>query len=294
MPNKKKRVGVNAVTHRAIFAWIIRVTVLSAAATFLSSPAGAQNAVAADGQGLEEIVVTATRRETDLEKTPISISVLGAVDIEKNHVVDLTDVTRLTPSLVYMPRGGSEGYLSLRGALIFDDSPGTDPAVSMYIDDVVRVSVADVQPDVYDIDRVEVLKGPQGTLFGRNSIGGVVSMYTNQPTFKNAGTAEVTYGEHNLVELKGVYNAALIDNKLAARIVVSDSSVDGNVRDITTGGELNGEHQLSLRGKLLFTPTDDFKFASSFDYPHKQGTQAEWLLGNYQPALVPGLTYDPE
>jgi outer membrane receptor protein involved in Fe transport len=173
------------------------------AATLQSIPACAQNAGALEGQGLEEIVVTATRRETDLEKTPISISVLGSAAIEKNHVVDLTDVTRLTPSLVYMPRGGSEGYLSLRGAIIFDDSPGTDPAVSTYIDDIVRVSVADVQPDVYDLDRVEVLKGPQGTLFGRNSIGGVVSMYTNQPTFKNGGTAEVTYGAHNLVELKG-------------------------------------------------------------------------------------------
>src|ERR1700694_4280331 len=189
----------------------------------LCGQAHAQNAGATDGQGLEEIVVTATRRETGLEKTPISISVLAAAAIEKSHVVDLTDVTRLTPSLVYMPRGGSEGYLSLRGALIFDDSPGTDPAVSMYIDDVVRVSVADVQPDVYDIDRVEVLKGPQGTLFGRNSIGGVVSMYTNQPTFKTGGTAEVTYGENNLVELKGVYNTPLINTTMAARIVVSHS-----------------------------------------------------------------------
>jgi iron complex outermembrane receptor protein len=293
MPTTKERTGVHAVTYRSIRAWTIGMTILSAAGALPGNPACAQTAVA-EGQGLEEIVVTATRRETDLEKTPISISVLGAVDIEKNHVVDLTDVTRLTPSLVYMPRGGSEGYLSLRGALIFDDSPGTDPAVSMYIDDVVRVSVADVQPDVYDVDRVEVLKGPQGTLFGRNSIGGVVSMYTNQPTYKNGGTAEITYGENNLVELKGVYNAAVIDNKLAARIVVSDSSVDGNVRDITTGGELNAEHQLSVRGKLLFTPTDEFKSVSSFDYLHKQGTQAEWLLGNFQPALVPGLTYDPE
>ncbi|MDB6042685.1 MAG: TonB-dependent receptor [Gammaproteobacteria bacterium] len=260
----------------------------------LCGQAHAQNASAPDGQGLEEIVVTAMRRETGLEKTPISISVLAAAAIEKSHVVDLTDVTRLTPSLVYMPRGGSEGYLSLRGAIIFDDSPGTDPAVSMYIDDVVRVSVADVQPDVYDIDRVEVLKGPQGTLFGRNSIGGVVALYTNQPTFKNGGSAEVSYGEHHLVELKGVYNAALIDDNLAARFILSDSSVRGNVRDVATGGELNGEHQLSLRGKLLFTPTDALRFVSSFDYLHRQGTQAEWLLGNYQPALVPGLTYAPE
>jgi iron complex outermembrane recepter protein len=164
----------------------------------------------------------------------------------------------------------------------------------MYIDDVVRVSVADVQPDVYDIDRVEVLKGPQGTLFGRNSIGGVVSMYTNQPTFKPNGTAEITYGEHNLVETKGMYNTPLIDDKLAGRVSVSYSSVDGNVRDIVTGQELNAEHQLSARGKLLFTPTEDFKLLSSVDYLHKQGTQAEWLLGNYQPALLPALTYNPE
>ena len=281
-------------THRGIGAGIIGAFALCGAAAFPSNPACAQSAGSTADQGLEEIVVTATRRETDLEKTPISISVLGAADIQRNHVVDLTDVTNLTPSLVYMPRGGSEGYLSIRGAIIFDNSPGTDPAVSMYIDDVVRVSPADVQPDVYDIDRVEVLKGPQGTLFGRNSIGGVVSMYTNQPTFKDGGTAEITYGENNLVELKGMYNTALIDNKLAARFVVSDTSVDGNVRDITTGGDLNAEHQLSLRGKLLFTPSDALRFVSSFDYLHKQGTQAEWLLGNYYPALVPGLTYNPE
>src|SRR6202051_399102 len=182
-PTMQERTGVNAVTHRGIGAGILGAFLLCGGLALPNNPARAQNAGATDSQGLEEIVVTATRRETDLEKTPISISVLGAADIEKNHVVDLTDVTRLTPSLAYMPRGGSAGYLSLRGAIIFDDSPGTDPAVSRHIDDVVRVSVADVQPDVYDIDRVEVLKGPQGTLFGRNSIGGVGSMYTNQQTF---------------------------------------------------------------------------------------------------------------
>ncbi len=137
--------------------------------------------------GLAEVVVTATRRETSLERTPISMSVLSAGAITKNRVLDLTDVTRLTPSLVYVPRGDSEGYLSLRGAIIFDDSPGTDPAVSLFVDDVVRVSVADVSPQLFDMDRVEVLKGPQGTLFGRNSIGGVVSTYTKQPSFETEG-----------------------------------------------------------------------------------------------------------
>src|SRR5260370_955653 len=180
-PTTKARTGVNTVTHRGIGACIFGVFVLCGAATLPSNRACAQNAAATYGQGVEDIVVTATRRETDLEKTPISISVLAGADIEKNHVVDLTDVTRLTPSLVYMPRGGSEGYLSLRGAIIFDDSPGTDPAVSMFVDDVVRVSVADVSPQLFDMDRVEVLKGTQGTLFVRNSLGGDVSPNTKQP-----------------------------------------------------------------------------------------------------------------
>jgi outer membrane receptor protein involved in Fe transport len=244
--------------------------------------------------GIEEIVVSATRRETVLEETPISIAALSAADIEKNRVVNMSDVTRLTPSLIYIPRGASEGYLSLRGAIVFDDSTGTDPAVSMFVDDVVRVSVADVQPELFDMDRVEVLKGPQGTLFGRNSIGGVVSLYTKQPTFKTEGSTELTYGEHNLVEVKGMFNTPLIEDRLAARVVFSGATVGGNVRDITTGAELNGEHRWAARAKLLYTPRDDLKIATSFDFLDKRGSDYTWIVGNFRPTLVTGLTYDPE
>lgn len=272
-------------------------SVAASAAEATAAPAAGSTSAdsqAAAAQGLQEVVVTATRRSTNLEATPISISALTATQLQLNHVEDLSDVTQLTPSLVYMPRGGSEGYLSLRGAIIFDDSPGTDPAVSLYVDDVVRVSVADVQPDIYDVDRVEVLKGPQGTLFGRNSIGGVVAIYTNDPTFTQSGKAEVTYGDHDLVGLKGEYNVPFIDDKLAGRISIASSSVRGDVKDIVTNSELNGEHQLATHGKLLFTPSDAVRSVLGFDYLHKQGTQAEWLLGNYMPSLLTGLTYDPQ
>jgi iron complex outermembrane receptor protein len=256
--------------------------------------AWAQTATTASSPGLEEIVVTATRRETNLEQTPISIAALSATDIEKNRVVNMSDVTRLTPGLVYVPRGDAEAYLSLRGAIIFDDSAGTDPAVSLFVDDVVRVSVSDVQPELFDMERVEVLKGPQGTLFGRNSIGGVVSIYTKQPTFKTEGTTEVTYGDHNLTEVRGMFNTPLIDDKLAARIVLEGASVSGNVRDITTGRDLNGEHRWAARGELLFSPSEDFRYVTSFDYLHKEGSNSTWIVGNFQPSLVPGVTYDPE
>ncbi|MGH8325325.1 MAG: TonB-dependent receptor plug domain-containing protein, partial [Steroidobacteraceae bacterium] len=152
--------------HQVIATLASGALALGCAAASAAGSSDTDEAIA--NQHLQEVVVTATRRSTNLETTPISMSALTATQLQVNHVEDLSDVTQLTPSLVYMPRGGSEGYLSLRGAIIFDDSPGTDPAVSLYVDDVVRVSVADVQPDIYDVNRVEVLKGPQGTLFGRN------------------------------------------------------------------------------------------------------------------------------
>ena len=256
----------------------------------------ASRAAARDGAktGLAEVVVTATRRKTSLERTPISMSVLSAGAIAENRVLDLTDVTRLTPSLVYVPRGASEGYISLRGAIIFDDSPGTDPAVSLFVDDVVRVSVADVSPQLFDMDRVEVLKGPQGSLFGRNSIGGVVSMYTKSPTFDTNGSTEVAYGEHGLVQGTAVFNTPIINDKLAARVDVAASSVRGNVKDVITGDELNGNHWAAARAKLLFTPRDDFRLVTGFDFLHREGTNSTWIYGNFAPALLPNLTYDPE
>jgi iron complex outermembrane receptor protein len=162
------------------------------------------------------------------------------------------------------------------------------------VDDVVRVSVADVQPELFDMERVEVLKGPQGTLFGRNSIGGVVSMYTKQPTFHKEGSTEVTYGEHNLFELKGMFNTPLIDDKLALRVALTSTAVNGNVSDITTGADLGAQHRLGARVKLLLTPSADFKFVTTFDYLRTTSTNATWLQGNFQPALVPDLTFGPE
>jgi iron complex outermembrane receptor protein len=121
-----------------------------------------------------------------------------------------------------------------------------------------------------------------------------VSLYTKQPTFKTEGSTEVSYGEHNLVEVKGMFNTPLIDDRLAARVVLSGATVDGNIRDITTGADLNGEHRWAARAKLLFTPRDDLKFVAGFDFLQKQGSDSTWISGNFQPSQVPGLSFNPE
>ena len=144
--------------------------------------------------GLEEIIVVATKRSMDLEDVPISMSALSNQDIVRNRILGLDDLAANVPSLTFLGDSTTENYLSIRGATTLDDSTGTDQGVSLYIDDIVRTGVADTTPDLYDLDHAEVLKGPQGTLFGRNASGGVVSLYTANPTFTPEAKVEATYG----------------------------------------------------------------------------------------------------
>jgi iron complex outermembrane receptor protein len=178
---KRNSAGNAAGTRGAMI--LAQATAAAPSPSAASRTSPAPETSTADSGGLEEIVVTATRRETSLSNTPISISALSATDIERDRVVTMDDVARMVPSLVYMPQSASETYLSIRGTSTIDDSTGTDQGVNMFVDDVVRTGIADLQPDLYDMERVEVLNGPQGTLFGRNSLGGTLSLYTKNPVF---------------------------------------------------------------------------------------------------------------
>ena len=258
-----------------------------------TTPGGAATATTGtpDG-GLEEITVTATKRETRLQDTPISITALSSANIDRDRVVSMVDVGQEVPQLTYLPLSGSETYLVIRGAATIDDSTGTDQGVVMFVDDVARVSVADLQPELFDMERVEVLNGPQGTLFGRNAIGGVVSLYTKNPTFKPEEAAELTYGRYNTVEFKAMVNTPLSDT-VAARLVVSRHSNDGYISDKVTDSYAGNNDNLAARGKLLFTPSNDLRIVGGFDYLDNVGTDAKWIIGNFHPALDPGITFDP-
>jgi iron complex outermembrane receptor protein len=237
------------------------------------------------GTSLEEVLVTATRRTENLEDVPISITALSAREIQNSRILTLTDLTTLAPSLISVEGTGAENYLSIRGAITIDDSTGTDQAVSLFIDDIVRTGVADYTPDLFDIDHVEVLNGPQGTLFGRNSTGGAVAIYTKNPTFTPETDLEATYGRFNLGELRGIFNVPIVDGKLAARLAVSTHYLDAWVDDPILGRKLGSENRQSLRGKLLFVPTDDLTALLTLDYARGRGSRTDWILTNFQPAL---------
>lgn len=261
-----------------------------------SSIARAQNSSDSDttqSDMLEQVVVTATKRQANVEDVPISITALSSGDIVRNRILSMEDVTRQVPGFAILNNNSNENYLSIRGAALFDDSSGTDQGVSLFVDGVVRTGVADMNPDLYDIDRIEVLKGPQGTLFGRNATGGVVSIFTKDPTFRPEVQGEATYGNHNLTEIKGVVNVPLVDKLLAMRVVATTHWQDGWARDVTLGRDIASQNRQSLRGKLLFTPTDDLRAVLGFDYFHQHDSSAKFVLGSFQPALDP-IVSSPE
>jgi len=271
--------GGTVVGHLGLILVLLFASVPAVHAQILPDQGGAK------GESLEEILVVATKRAENLEDVPISISALSGADIQNNRVQTLTDLSTLVPSLISVEGTGAENYLSIRGALTIDDSTGTDQAVSLFVDDIVRTGVADYTPDIFDVDHVEVLNGPQGTLFGRNTTGGAVAIYTKDPTFTPETDLEATYGKFNLGEVKGIFNTPIIDGILAGRLAVSTHFLDGWVDDPILGRKLGSEDRQSLRGKLLFEPTDDLKALLTLDYAQGRGSRTDWILTNFQPAL---------
>ncbi len=240
---------------------------ISAAADPLTARQTDEDAVA----GLTEIVVTATRRPTYLEQTPIAI-----------------------PSLVFTAQSRQEAYPSIRGTTVGNDAPGSDLGVSVFIDDVPTTGVGDNDPNLFDLQSIEVLRGPQGTLFGRNVTGGALVVHTLPPDFTAHEKAELTYGNYNLAEGRGYVTGPLIDNTLAGKITFDVRRQDGFIdnrflHDTTVSTRLWG-----TRAQLLWTPSDDLRVLAGVDYnsdtsPYK----VQQLIGNFQPASFPPLSYGP-
>jgi outer membrane receptor protein involved in Fe transport len=132
---------------------------------------------------LVEIVVTAERRETRLQDTPIAVSAISGDTIQSERLVNLSDVAARIPSITFDQVNRSESFISIRGTTIGNDAAGIDQGVSVFIDDVPTTGFGDNSPDLYDLQSVEVLRGPQGTLFGRNVTGGAVLLRTLPPSF---------------------------------------------------------------------------------------------------------------
>lgn len=215
---------------------------------------------------LEEIVVTASKRAATLQDIPISVSVTTADTIEKAQIQDLLDLQSVVPSLrVSQLQVAAASNFVIRGFGNGANNVGIEPSVGVFIDGVYRSRSAASISDLPRLERVEVLSGPQSTLFGKNASAGVVSVVTPEPTGESAGFISGSFGEFNAVVIKGLYEGAINDN-LAFDIAGSSNTRDGYIDNLATGEELNERNRYAVRGQLVWTPNDRLKVRAIADY----------------------------
>ena len=172
--------------------------------------------------GLEEIVVTARFREENVQTTPIAISAFSAQDLELRSIENVEDIGLAVPNAYFRRNAsnfGPNNTIGLRGLNQVDFSYSFEPTVGVYIDDVYHSTITGSDMDLIDLERVEVLRGPQGTLFGKNSIGGAIRLISSAPQGDNTGSVQLTLGNFDRIDVKGVGDFALVEDKLFARVV---------------------------------------------------------------------------
>jgi iron complex outermembrane receptor protein len=242
--------------------------------------------------GLEEIVVTAQRREERAQNVPISISTYTSQDLESKQLGDMTTLGLLTPNMAtaqaYNP---GDIRIQLRGITELVPQIGSDPAVGVYVDGVYHgfnpgLDIADI-----DMDRVEVLMGPQGTLFGRNTIGGAINITTKKPTDKLEGFVDVAFGNYNTRKYSGVLNLPIVGNTIDARLVYQHDDHSGYDRDIFLNKDLNSGKQDYVRGTLRVVPNDRWEILITGNYSKFEGNSVNQKLDYLDPtlSLAPGL-----
>jgi iron complex outermembrane receptor protein len=228
-----------------------------------------QSAWAQEDSG-DEIVVTARRVEERLQDTPLSVTVVNAAALEDSQIASTVDLDQITPSLQFAPiaplsGNNSAAQVFIRGIGQTDPTAGVDPGVGIYIDDVYMGSAVGGVMDFRDIESVQVLRGPQGTLFGRNTVGGAILLTSRDPGREFAGSARVGVGSDNLREAQFALDVPISENMLT-RWTYGIRQRDGYVRRAIDGTDLGNENSYTLTGKVVITPSNAWRFEFHGDY----------------------------
>ncbi len=213
-----------------------------------------------------EIIITATKREQTLQSTPVAVSVTTAETIERAQIRDITDLVSVVPSLrVSQSQSQFATTYSIRGFGTSGNNIGLEPSVAVFVDGVYRSrSIAQIS-DLPDIQRVEVLRGPQSTLFGKNASAGVISIVSKKPQFDLGGSVEASYGNYNAIVGKAFITGPLSET-IAASFSAGINKRDGYVTNAFNGDDLNNRNRWFTRGQMLFEPSDQLKIRLIADY----------------------------
>ncbi|WP_255247066.1 TonB-dependent receptor [Sphingopyxis sp. GW247-27LB] len=251
---------------------LLGATMLCAATT--SAFAFAQDAAPADDAAApadtidygNDIIVTASKRSQTLQDTPVAVSVTSAADIQNSQIRDLIDLQSSVPSLrVGQLQSSANTNFIIRGFGNGANNAGIEPSVGVFIDGVYRSRSAAQIGDLPNVERIEVLRGPQSTLFGKNASAGVISIITQKPQFEFGGSLEASYGNYDAIVVKGDITGPISDT-LAFSIGGNYNRRDGYARDLHLDQDVNDRNRWGVRGQLLFEPSDTLSIRLIGDY----------------------------
>lgn len=252
----------------------VRQLLLTAAIISLAVPAAAQEPPAASPQPEADvtapddaIIVTARRREESVQEIPVAISVVGGETLDSVGAFNVQRLQQLTPALNFYSSNPRNTAINIRGIGVpFGlTNDGFDQGVGIYVDDVYFARIASATLDFLDVERIEVLRGPQGTLYGKNTTAGAMNITTRRPTFDFEGSAEVTFGNIGFKQAKASVSGPLSD-QLAARFAISSTNRRGTIYNVTSDNWINEQDNLGLRAQLLWEPSGALEVLFAGDY----------------------------
>ncbi len=218
----------------------------------------------AAAQELEEVIVTAQHREQNIQDVPLAITALGTEQLEAAGIFDGTTIAMNVPGMAYAEFAPGQVLIAIRGITSADDGAGLDNSVALFLDGIYIGRQAGINFDMFDLERIEVLKGPQGTLFGRNAIAGAINVVTSKPSDTFGAKAALTVGNEGILRYQGLVTGPLGEN-LSAKLVYNHREHDGFVRNTLLNKDVQNEDYSSVRGQLSLS-TDASTWLLSGDY----------------------------
>lgn len=262
------------ILSRLDFPGVMRTVFLG---TVLSATAAAEDSAEEYEGPIEQIIVTAEKREQPLQDVPLAVSSFGSEDLQRLVVNDTIDIGKYVPGLVFYSTtgGNNRGVAYVRGIGQWDPHPAHSGRVPLYIDGVYVGNQTGMNGTLYDLERVEVLRGPQGTLYGRNTIGGAINVISRKPTSEPGSSIEVRGGEQGYFEARGHLNGPIAGAALAGRLTFRRAVRDGLVKnDFEAGDDSENLNRRSMRAALRWLPPDS-GLVADYVFEHSEFNEAD-------------------
>jgi iron complex outermembrane receptor protein len=250
--------------------------------SFAISTALCGNAIAQEANlTFEEVMVTAEKRSESLQDLSQAITALGGEDLDNRQIASFVDLSAIAPGVNVAKNEGFKTVITIRGVgNEANQNAIANPSVSYHLDGIYVASPFALQTDFLDLEQVEVLRGPQGTLFGQNSTGGAINIITTAPTLDSSyGKADLSLGDYGLVKARASYNMPLSDT-VAMRASFISNKRDGFTENLTLGQDLDDANSLSARVRVLYEPSDDFRanFTAQYYDEDRNGAAQKGLI----------------